>query len=526
MFALQPQLQEGALYWEKLLGDGPSLPLLFFRDPGRFASCLFACWRKGLVPILLPDDGPDALARFPQGTLLSDQHEPAAPKPFRPEWPADCALVLSTSGSTGRPKQVVKTFAQLEAEVRSLESMFGDLVTGRKLLTTVSHQHIYGLLFTVLWPLSQGRPVSAPRCFFPEELEAQMGDDARVVLISSPTHARMLIGMAQNKARTARDLAVFSSGGRLDGEIARGIAKTGVKLFEIYGSTETGGIARREGGEPAPWKLFPGVQSKVEDGELLVRSEWCERGEGEWYATRDRVLASPEGFVLLGRSDRIVKVAEKRVSLDELDALLRESPDVANAHCFLPPKRGTRDEVHCICELTPQGLERLDAEGDAAMIRGLRQALTGRIETVALPRHWRFAPVPVSGQGKLRQAEVFRLFDYVDVDGLWCRVITRGAEEVEGELWVDPAYRRLEGHFPGHPVVPGVSQILWARQLVSLASGPARIGEAAQVENTKFHAILRPGTLVNISVKVLPSGKWNFTIRDEIRKYSSGRIFA
>lgn len=63
---------------------------------------------------------------------------------------------------------------------------------------------------------------------------------------------------------------------------------------------------------------------------------------------------------------------------------------------------------------------------------------------------------------------------------------TRGAYalQVDGE---HPAY---QGHFPGHPVLPGVVQVDWALRLGAEAFGP--LGAFRSLEHLKFQAIIEP----------------------------------
>ena len=70
------------------------------------------------------------------------------------------AVELFTSGSTGRPEAVPKRLVQFEEELQELERTWGAQLEGSTALATVSHQHIYGLLFRLLWPLCVGRPFS------------------------------------------------------------------------------------------------------------------------------------------------------------------------------------------------------------------------------------------------------------------------------------------------------------------------------------------------------------------------------
>ena len=61
--------------------------------------------------------------------------------------PEFVGLVLYTSGRTGVAQAITKKLGQLAREVATLERQFGQIAATAEILSTVSHQHIYGLLF-------------------------------------------------------------------------------------------------------------------------------------------------------------------------------------------------------------------------------------------------------------------------------------------------------------------------------------------------------------------------------------------
>ncbi len=56
-------------------------------------------------------------------------------------------ITLYTSGSTGQPKGITKPWPLLEAEVRTQIALWHPHLERARLFSSVSHQHIYGLLF-------------------------------------------------------------------------------------------------------------------------------------------------------------------------------------------------------------------------------------------------------------------------------------------------------------------------------------------------------------------------------------------
>ncbi|MCK7500417.1 MAG: hypothetical protein MZW92_66695 [Comamonadaceae bacterium] len=193
--------------------------------------------------------------------------------------------------------------------------------------------------------------------------------------------------------------AVFSSGGPLPGDAAELTqAMTGCSPFEVFGSSETGGIAwRRRAVHGERWQPLPGVAWRVEDEALSVRSPHLP--DGAWWPTADRVQASDDGgFVLLGRADRIVKIEGKRVSLGAIERALLEGGDVAEVRALLLPLDG---RLAVVTVPSVAGRARLLGEGRRAFNERLRASLLRVVERVALPRRWRHVvALPADTQGK------------------------------------------------------------------------------------------------------------------------------
>lgn len=189
---------------------------------------------------------------------------------------------------------------------------------------------------------------------------------------------------------------IYSGGGVLEAETVKGLNEAlNVPPVSVYGSTEAGGMARRDRAaaeDLPPWNPFPGVEFKISpEGELHVRSPEVGPGLPEWYPTGD--LAEPagdDGFFLRGRRDRTVKVAEKSISLPRLEEHLVGSPLVKTASIMVvneddPDRR--RAELGAAVVLSEQG-DRARRDGTDALEDSLRETLEPYCERVALPRHW------------------------------------------------------------------------------------------------------------------------------------------
>lgn len=327
--------------------------------------------------------------------------------------PAGAPIELTTSGSSGAPKPILKRLAQLDAEVLAHEAQWGTLLGTDPVFATVPHFHIYGLLFRLLGPLSAGRPFDTAVAATPHALLNRLRAHGRGTVISSPAHLSRLGDLLDPAELAPYTTALFSSGAPLGADTAATLgAALGQAPIEVYGSTETGGIAWRRQWPQAgsPWQPLPGVDVAVDEaGMLQVRSPFAD-GDTP-VATGDLAAVLADGcFTLRGRADRILKLEGKRVALPAMEQLLAEHPWVTACAIVLLP--GQRDRLGAVASLSAEGLQALAAEGRRAVAEGLRAHLLAHFERVTLPRRWRFpAALPYNERGKLPLDALQRLFD-------------------------------------------------------------------------------------------------------------------
>jgi acyl-coenzyme A synthetase/AMP-(fatty) acid ligase len=390
-------------------------------DTFDFAAALLGCWAAGKTPVLAPRpllDNESSLAL--DGVIqAAPAAVPAAPRtlllpalaPTRVailEVAPSAELVLYTSGSTGTPKEIARRLYNVEAELAVFETLWGARLGAARFYSTVSHRHVYGMLFRVLWPLLQRRPFATFDLEYPEQLLGP-GRESHV-LVSSPA---LLKRIGHLPAHSAAWRAVFSSGGLLPSPAARDTARVlGSCPVEVLGSTETSGVATREqiSDQATAWTAMPSVATRASaDGFLEVRSPFS--GQSGWLQMGDVVRFSPAGtFELLGRGDHLAKIEDKRISLAEIERHLLATPWVADA-AALALDDGKRQLVGAVVKLSAAGVERLGALGRRRLGDQLRQALRSKVEAIALPRRFRYVEeIPVDAQGKRLQTELEELF--------------------------------------------------------------------------------------------------------------------
>jgi hypothetical protein len=401
--------------------------------------------------------------------------------------PGGLDLNFYTSGVTSTPKLVPKRIAQLELEAQKLDSLW----SGRAghVCATVSHQHIYGMLFRVFWPVISGR-ISQDRAVETwEQLSGKLTSDA--TLVSSPAHLTRIPAGFEAGAPGL----IFSSGAPLPFEAAQAAReRLGSLPIEVLGSTETGGIAWRRREQPDTlWTPFDGVDILADEANgLMVVSAVA--GEAP-VVTGDIVEKFGSQFRLKGRGDRIAKIDGNRVSLTRVEEALLGLPLIAAAAVVdLPQRKGA---LGAIVELTADGKAALQKLGAFRLSRKLREMLAGRMEPRERPKHWLFAPIPLDRQGKRVQAVLRAKFVQHGSDAMGNLLAAAiDGDDAELTLELQPELIWFQGHFPGEPVLPGIAQthlaVAWAECLWGFRP------HGADLTRVKFRRVLRPGAIVRL----------------------------
>jgi acyl-coenzyme A synthetase/AMP-(fatty) acid ligase len=388
-------------------------------DALEFAGALLGCWQAGKTPVLAPAPllkqgsiAIDGVIRVMESTETGVPQVALRKLARTPIGLSDIAaeseFVIHTSGSTGAPKEVRRRVVNVEAELAVLESLWGGGLGTCAVHSTVSHRHIYGLLFRVLWPLVTRRPFATFDLEYPEQLS--MPGSQAAALVSSPA---MLKRIGHLPALFAKWRAVFSSGGLLSAEAAGDARRVlGAAPVEVLGSTETSGVAwRQQVGAATTWHPLPAAETRADvDGHLEVRSPFS--GRSGWLQMGDLVRFSADGtFDLLGRGDHLAKIEDKRVSLAEIEQGLMENPWVRDA-AAVALADASREYIGVVLQLSEIGASELGRRGPRELNALLREFLRGRIEAVALPRKFRHVEaIPVDAQGKRQPATLRRLFE-------------------------------------------------------------------------------------------------------------------
>jgi acyl-CoA synthetase (AMP-forming)/AMP-acid ligase II/3-hydroxymyristoyl/3-hydroxydecanoyl-(acyl carrier protein) dehydratase len=365
-------------------------------------------------------------------------------------------------------------------------------------LPTVGPTHIYGLLFGVLFPLASGGAFVRETPLLPETIAAQVRAHDVRLLVTVPAHLRAFEALSPKALAPLRHV-VSSTAPLSDAIVDMMRTRHDLRITEVLGSTETGGIASRDRAVDPAWQALPGVTLAVDaDARLLVTSPYVDQALPQPYRTQDTAELLSDGRIAhRGRADDIVKIGGRRVSLRAMETALLRHPDVTDA------------AVLAIADDTARStrLVAIVSIGASTAVDGaaLRGTLLGQFEPSTVPRkiHIRRA-LPREANGKLQRSPALRMVGlgpdgrprvfepvWLDATAAPCAHVFR-VQLPENYAWFD-------GHFATYPVMAGAVQI---EVLVLPCVRRARptIGRITQLSKVKFLGRIGPGDTVTITL--------------------------
>ena len=318
-------------------------------------------------------------------------------------------VVFYTSGTTGKPKAIRQRIKEFENDNHNILLKWGAEFFSRKLCSTVSQHHIYGFLFTILLPFTAGIPFRRNMIERPEEFEKLC--DTEYFIITVPAFLKRAVEIETPTSLKLKSPCILASGGFLFPDVAqKTFGVFGCWPLEMYGSTETSGVAWRQQDKGPAWTPFGNAGLSVnEDSCLVVRSDYI-RDSGGVFETADLVKMLPNGqFILMGRLDTVVKIEGKRISLPEVENRITES-DLVSDVCVIPLE-DNRQYLAAAMVFNEKGKDKFTGLGKNEINKFWREYLLKFFENIVIPKRWRYLEaLPVDAQGKKKREDIEQLF--------------------------------------------------------------------------------------------------------------------
>ncbi len=379
------------------------------------------------APGLPPPCTAATIAIVDLATLAAADAGPAEPVLDLP--PSAAAVTIFTSGSTGRPKAVSVSQGGIATLLNAVRPMLA-LALGDRFVAVSTFAFDIALVELLAPVLAGGCVViaDAERALDAARLRDLLIDSGATAMQATPAGWRMLVDAGGIPAGVKLRM---TAGEPLPRDLADSIgAGTGVRLWNLYGPTETaiysGGDA--VGPSPAPIEIgsiIAGTQLYVLDadlrpvppgvfGEVYIGGAGVAHGyHGAPGMTASRFVPDPFGgrpgarlyrtgdvgrwrrsgrIELAGRADRQIKIRGYRIESGEVEAALRRQDDIAQAVVSV---RGGGHDIRLVGYLvTRSGADRPPA--------GLRESLREVLPDYMVPAAFVVLPeLPLTGSGKI-----------------------------------------------------------------------------------------------------------------------------
>lgn len=246
-------------------------------------------------------------------------------------------VFVATSGTTGPPKLIGHSWDKLVAGVR---------------LTAKWHDRAWALVYdTARWAglqvwlqalLTGGRAV-VPASHDPDVVAIALVEEQVTILPTTPTLLRRLLQSADPGLLRAACLETITLGGEIADSSLFELAAVSfpeVRVTHVYATSELGEVFHVTDGKagfPAAWidrRLASGAYISVSaEGELLVRSAQ----DSTHIRTGDLVTPRGNRLEFVGRHDDVISVGGAKVYPEQVEAVIRSIPGIADVRVYGVP---------------------------------------------------------------------------------------------------------------------------------------------------------------------------------------------
>lgn len=245
-------------------------------------------------------------------------------------------FIIATSGSSAQKWVALSKHAMLVSAQAVNESIAAK--SRDKWVKVLPNHHVGGLSIYARSYLSGAKIIEITNKWDPKEYKGIVEKEKGTLSSLVPTQVYDIVKMALTAPETLR--AVFIGGGSLSLPLYEKAKQLGWPLLPSYGLTECASQVATADFDSNNLRLLSHIQAKTdEEGCLLLKSEallsffvtvtkdkieWLDPKKDGWLKTEDLAQLSGKEITILGRKDRMVKIAGELVNLKTLETILEK----------------------------------------------------------------------------------------------------------------------------------------------------------------------------------------------------------
>ncbi|MFD7657442.1 class I adenylate-forming enzyme family protein [Actinosynnema sp. NPDC059797] len=293
-------------------------------------------------------------------------------------------LVLFSSGTTGRSKASVLDFEKVLARYEGRRRP-------NRILSFLNLDHIGGVN-TLMHTLVNGGTVVTVADRTADVVFAAIERHRVEVLPTTPTFLNMVLFSGAHERHDTSSLKMITYGTEpmpLQTLKALNARLPHVRFKQTYGLSELGILPTRSRGDDTLWVKLgdAGFAHKIVDGVLWIRSEMAMLGylnapapfdEEGYFNTQDAVEVDGEWVRILGRKSELINVGGEKVYPSEIESVLLELDNIAEATVSGKPNPVTGMVVKAVVTL-------IEPEDRVALNRRVREFCARRLESYKVP---------------------------------------------------------------------------------------------------------------------------------------------
>lgn len=293
-------------------------------------------------------------------------------------------LVLFSSGTSGHSKASVLDFTKVL-------SRYGDPKNPQRILSFLNFDHIGGIN-TLLHTLSQGGAVVMTRDRTPESVVATIERNRVQVLPTTPTFLNLLLMSGALDRHRVDTLGLVTYGTEpmpLQTLQRLTAALPQTRFKQTYGLSELGILPTKSRSDNTLWVKIGGngFDYKIIDNVLWIKSDMAMLGylnadapfdEDGYFNTQDIVETDGDYLRILGRRSEIINVGGEKVYPAEVENVLLQVPNVAEATVMSAPSHIVGNVVKAVLQLV--------YDEDIELVRKrVREFCENRLEAFKVP---------------------------------------------------------------------------------------------------------------------------------------------